>query len=106
MQQHYLLLRIKLFFFLGSGILFSACTVEQRTDVLENSSVSASIDHANLIESGDSKITYDAKTRTNTYVSTTHYFFGFSDNAADLYEPYPDSFRVRDQDDEAQWGLK
>ena len=107
MPQHYLLLRIKLFFILVSIVLFSACTVEQRTDVLKNSSVSESIDHANLIESGDSRITYDAKTRTNTYVSTTHWFFGFYDNAADPYEPYPDSFRVRgNDDDDVKWGLK
>jgi Outer membrane protein beta-barrel domain len=106
MPHYQLLRRGKLFFILGSIVLFTACTAQHRTATLQNSSVAQSIDGSDLGEAGPSKITYNPKTRTNTYIWTEYYLGGFSGNGMNDYEPYVDSFGVRDKDEEPDLGLK
>jgi hypothetical protein len=107
MPRYPLLLCTKLFFIVCSIVLLVSCDAEQRTQTLENSTVSESIDFGHVDEIGNSSITYNAKTRTNTYVSTEYHFGSSSAKSGiALYEPYMDSFRAGDKDDEAQLGLK
>ena len=107
MHQNYLLLRIKLFFILGFIVLLAACKAVDVDGSMQNATLQESLDRAKVFETGSSKITYDPKTRTNTYIGTEWTFFNHPASGVNDYEPYPDSFGVKDMADEGgQLGLK
>jgi len=58
---------------LGIALLFASCRVEERVEMLGNSTVQASIDFADVHESGVSRITYRGKTRENVIWMTDIY---------------------------------
>jgi hypothetical protein len=53
--------------------VFASCTSEKQTEILQNSTVQASLDFAKVNETGDSKLTYNSKTKENVIVYTDWY---------------------------------
>jgi Outer membrane protein beta-barrel domain len=67
-------MKITLYALAAAGLLFCSCEAIEHTHSVRESTLEASIDFAKLQESGDSKITYDGKTKTNVVVYTDWYF--------------------------------
>ena len=69
-------MKYPLYSLLGLALFSASCSVVKRTETLENTTLQASVDFADVRESGDSKITYNKKTGENVMVFTDTYVEG------------------------------